>query len=232
MIAEYLKRLYYRTYEIEAKRVALNLHERNENAKVLDCGCGTGKYTMEVAYKIGAKDIVGIDVTPEVVAVAKGNGVVAEVANINEPWRFDSGYFDAIHATGIIDHLDDTDNFFAESYRVLKTGGYMVILTSNLAAYHHILSLLFGRQPSIAHISSKVLVGTLGIDGEHWETLEQGCLKRVFTLRALLGLCWYYNFNVEKVIGAGYYPLPPKLATFMCKVDKTHSAYLVIKVRK
>ncbi len=228
----YLKRLCYRTYEVEAKQVAISLHDRNRDAKVLDCGCGTGEYTMEVAHKIGTEEIVGVDAVPQAVKTAKENGVAAEIVNLNKPWRFDDNSFDVIHATGIIDHLDDVDNFFMESYRVLKPSGYLLILTSNLAAYHHILSLILGLQPSIAHISSKVLVGTLGIDGEHWESLEYGYLKKVFTLRALSALLRYYNFKVEIVRGIGYYPLPLKLARLACKTDKLHSAYFVTKARK
>ena len=41
-----------------------------------------------------------------------------------------------------------------------------------------------------------------------------------------------HNFKVEKILGAGYYPLPGRLARILSKIDKRHAAFLTIKVRK
>jgi len=231
-VIPYLKRLFTATYDVDAKQAVLNAHEMNPDARVLDCGCGTGEYTMEVARKIGVTDIAGIDASPSAVADAVKNGVRAIVGNLNNPLPFPDNSLDVVHATGIVDHLDDVDGFFKEARRVLKPGGYLLVLTSNLAANHHILSLMLGRQPSIAHISDKVLVGTLGIDGDHWEPLKYGYLKKVFTVRALTALLWHYGFRVGGITGVGYYPLPLRFARLACKLDRTHAAYCIVKAHK
>lgn len=44
---------------------------------MLDVGCNSGMVTIEVAQRLGAGKVVGVDVDKELVKSAKGNGAFA-----------------------------------------------------------------------------------------------------------------------------------------------------------
>ena len=114
--------------------------------KVLDIGCYDGTIASEIIKK--GNQVVGVDISPNAVRMAKKKGVQACVCNIEEenlPSSF--GKFDVIVAGEIIDHIFDPDSFFQKMRSLLKPGGYLVLTTPNLAGLGSRLSLLFGRLP-------------------------------------------------------------------------------------
>ena len=187
---------------------------------------------MRIAQHIQTKDIWGIEFDPDLQAECSQRGININSYDLSTRWNYDSNAFDILHASGIIDHLFDTDNFMEEAYRVTKPGGYFIMLNNNLCGWHHILTLVMGRQPAVAHISERGMMGTLGMDGVHWGLLGSQRLKRVFTTYGMMKMMEYYGFTVEKVKGVGWYPFPPQFARALCAVDKMHAAYFVIKARK
>lgn len=227
--------LHYRACRVETRRIVLELCEPNTEAKLLDCGCDDGEITMKIASRVGAKEVSGIEIVEENALKAQEKGIRVSRSDLNQSLPFSSQSFDVVHAANIIEHLYDTDTFLKEVHRVLKVGGYLLVSTSNLAALHNIFFLLLGRQPPVAHVSDEILAGVWNSKGrpwaEHWR--PRGPLhRRIFTLKALEGLLVYHGFQVERSVGAGYYPLPLVLARVMCKIDKNHSAYIVTKARK
>lgn len=65
--------LFNKTY-IENWRVILGMVERNELATILDCGCGSGDFTREIAAKIGANKVYGIEYIEESAKLARTEG--------------------------------------------------------------------------------------------------------------------------------------------------------------
>jgi ubiquinone/menaquinone biosynthesis C-methylase UbiE len=57
---------------------------------------------------------------------------------------FQSDYFDMIYMDDIIDHLVDPDYAINEVARVMKTNGFQVLSTPNLASWLNRLLLLLG----------------------------------------------------------------------------------------
>ncbi|GAH59980.1 unnamed protein product, partial [marine sediment metagenome] len=51
---------------------------------------------------------------------------------------------------------------------------------------------------------------------------------RIFSYRGLKEVFENKGFVIEKVLGAGYYPLPP----LFVNLDKRHSHFITIKARK
>jgi len=234
MIEKLFSRL-SRQIQDELRGSILSLLEYDSEAKSLDLGCFDGSFTRMIAEKIGTETIVGVDVEPEQLDKAKSKNIEIYCADLNDALPFENDSFDVIHANQVIEHLSDTDRFVKEILRILKVGGYSVIATPNLATLPNIAYLVLGIQPYDASVSDEVIVGSWHPTKVSLKsTYPMGMVghRRLFTLRAFKGLFDYHGFQVEKVVGCGYYPLPITLARFACRLDKKHSTYIVMKVRK
>ena len=203
------------TSRIEYKRAIISLLEYNPNASLLDLGCLDGELTSEVTLKIGTNSVLGIDIR----LFSFPFNLCLHDLNKTIPVKSDS--FDVVLASHIIEHLNETDTFVKEIYRVLKGKGYAIISTDNLASWHNMFYLLAGKQPETFPASSKL-----------FSSYSENAHQKILTMDGLIQLVKYYNFTVEKVIGTGFYPLPPVLSRIACKLDRYHSVNTTIKVRK
>ena len=114
----------------------------------LDIGCGDGSFSNLLKGLRVVKEAYGIEISPEAAAIAKKKGIQAVCLDIDEAdFPFENDYFDGILAAEIIEHLLNPDHLLREIYRVLKSGGWAIISTPNLASWHSRLHLLFGYQP-------------------------------------------------------------------------------------
>lgn len=229
-LRQYMHRIFERAVEQNLTNI-LGLIERDPKAVLLDCGCDDGAITKKIAAKAGTSKVHGIEINPAGIAGAASNGINAEPADLNGRLPFNDGSFDVVCANQIIEHLHNTEMFLDEIHRVLKKGGYAVISTENLASWHNILALLLGWQPfSLTNVSAQHLgIGNplalhrgKRISHEAWQHL------RVFSFRGLKELFELKGFRMERLLGAGYFPLPGLFAA----VDPRHAAFLTAKLRK
>jgi SAM-dependent methyltransferase len=96
---------------------------------VLDCGCGPGSITVGLAEVVASGEVVGVDIEPSQVALARAQAAQRGCTNI----RFDLGdilhlpypaaTFDAVFGHTIIMQFHDPLSMFTEVYRVVKPGG-------------------------------------------------------------------------------------------------------------
>jgi len=101
--------------------------------KVLDVGCGTGVVAI-TARRAGAA-VTGLDLTPELLAIAKENSVIADVVDIvwkegdaeNLPFR--DGEFDMVLSQFAHIFAPRPEIAIREMLRVLKTGGGIAFST-------------------------------------------------------------------------------------------------------
>lgn len=97
--------------------------------RLLDCGCGPGNITVDLAALVAPGEVVGVDLDEAELeagrAVAKRRGV----ANVKFEWGdlyrlpFLDGSFDAAYAHSVLEHLSDPLNALKEMRRVLRPGG-------------------------------------------------------------------------------------------------------------
>jgi len=227
--------------ESEVQRVILSLLEQDKNCLLLDLGCDRGSFTQELGKRIGTTQLYGIEIVEESIEQAKQKGISVYKSDLNAPFPIDSESIDVVHAKEILEHLHHTDLFLKEIYRVLIRGGYAVISVPNLAAWHNIFCLLWGWQPFATNVSDEILLGNplhyryrakrYGYRTNRVEGKYPGHL-RIPTFRALKELLQYHGFEVEKIAGAGYYPLWGMASRPMSHIDPRHSAYLIVKARK
>lgn len=196
-----------------------------------------GKFTIRLAKAIGAKEVYGIELLEEKIKEAEKLGVIVHRNDLNKIFSIDDQTVDVVFANQVIEHLYDTDNFVSEIYRILKIGGYAVLSTENLASWHNIFALILGWMPfSMSNVSCvRLSIGNpLGLLRQESNFIKSKFLQhsRVFSYLGLKEIFIAHGFKVEKVLGAGYHPLPHYLSKIVCKLDVRHSHFLVIKVRK
>jgi SAM-dependent methyltransferase len=102
--------------------------------RVLDLGSGAGTDSLVAAQMVGPEgSVTGIDMTPEMLAKARGAAAALGVGNVEfvegeaEHLPFPDASFDVVVSNGVIDLIPDKDAVFAELYRVLAPGGRMQI---------------------------------------------------------------------------------------------------------
>lgn len=87
--------------------------------QVLDVGCGSGPYRSLLA----CDSYVGMDIDSE---VARQRGV-ADVFYDGEHFPLDSGRFDAVLCTQVLEHVFEPTAFLEEVHRVLAPGGKLLL---------------------------------------------------------------------------------------------------------
>ncbi|RMZ70008.1 Methyltransferase domain-containing [Pyrenophora seminiperda CCB06] len=94
---------------------------------IADAGCGTGLVGIELA-KLGATDIVGLDISEGMLAVAKNTAVYDDLktTDLTKRLDFEDGKFDALTCCGTFTHGHLGPEPLEEFVRVVKVGGLVV----------------------------------------------------------------------------------------------------------
>jgi SAM-dependent methyltransferase len=90
---------------------------------VLDAGCGTG-HNVGVLGTFGR--VVGADINPQAVRVARRRGVDAHCASV-EQLPFSSEQFDFVACLDVLEHVQDDAAALSELRRVTRPGGVLVL---------------------------------------------------------------------------------------------------------
>jgi SAM-dependent methyltransferase len=228
----YLERV-FRATEGENRRVILRLVPEGHGGSLLDLGTSTGEFTVEVAERIGATRVAGVELIGKHAAAARARGIEVTCADLDDGVPFADGEFDMVHANQVIEHVRRTDVFLRGIRRVLRPGGLALISTNNFSSWHNIGSLALGYQPTPAHVSDELIVGNPldPLRGDRHKDLGRTHL-RLFTGRALTELCAVHGLERVCLRTSGYYPLPPRVGRAVVRVDPLHGAFLVALMRR
>ena len=105
-----------------------------EGDVVLDLGSGAGFDSFLASRQVGdTGKVIGVDMTDEMVNKARENVTKGNIKNVEfklgdiEALPIDDGSIDVIISNCVINLAPDKEKVFREAYRVLKTGGRMMI---------------------------------------------------------------------------------------------------------
>jgi SAM-dependent methyltransferase len=218
--------------EDENKRVILELVAQGPaRRRVLDIGCFNGAFTVDLGRAARGSELTGVEWLPHHAAAARLLGLRVVECDVNELLPFEDASFDLVHANQLIEHVRGTDRLLREMRRVCAPDGRIVIATNNLSSWHNVGALALGLQPLPSHVSDEVHVGN-PLDprrGLHHADIGQTHL-RVFTTRALRELAAVHGLRVTATRLNGWYPLPPRAARVMARIDPVHAAFIVLEL--
>lgn len=119
-----------------AEEVALMLEGvAVKDATVLDFGCGTGGIDVLLVREHGAGQVLGVDIEPLVLKQAAkrvadaglSDRIVFKRVDEGRPLPLRDGGFDIVFTKDSIVHIADKQGLFADFWRLLWPGGYLVL---------------------------------------------------------------------------------------------------------
>jgi ubiquinone/menaquinone biosynthesis C-methylase UbiE len=165
---------------------------------VLELGCGTGKNTEWLQQK--AERLLSVDLSEGMLAKAREKTDAEHVqflqADITQEWSFaDTGSFDLVTCSLILEHIQDLPFIFAEAHRTLHTNGFFYIC--ELHPYKQYTG-------SKARFETSEGLQVLSCFVHHISDYLQAALENNFTLAALNE--WFDDNDRSQ---------PPRLVSFL-----------------
>jgi ubiquinone/menaquinone biosynthesis C-methylase UbiE len=103
-----------------------------DNGTLLDVGCGTGYFTVPASKLLENNKVIGIDISPEILEVAKekaqGINNIDFIASGEYTFPVESESIKYVLISNVIHEVLDKARYFKEVKRVLKDDGYFLII--------------------------------------------------------------------------------------------------------
>jgi len=106
-----------------------------DTKKIVDFGCGEGILLEKIEKYFPSTYTLGIDVIPENIKICEENGLNVLLTEVGKPTPISSGSIDVVLLIEVIEHLEDPITVLNEVYRILKSGGILIILFPNDRAF-------------------------------------------------------------------------------------------------
>ena len=192
--------------------VVNELSNINENRKIrtaVDLGCGTGPYLPYLSEL--AKEVIAIDIAPNMIAEAKSNlpKTYNNIKFINcstESTPMENNSVDLTIAVGLLEYFTQPMVVLNEANRMLKSNGILIITLPNKYSIPNISGLprtisLF-LSPEIK-IKIANLINRLGI---RYVDISSFYLGETYTKNKIVQLVKKANFQPISIVSSGYYP--------------------------
>ncbi len=128
------------------KKNVLDFLRPKEGDCILDAGCGAGDYSIILKNK--GVDVLGVDVSCNMVEVAKKNGINAQVQDL-ENLKLNKN-FDKVLCVGVLEFVNDVEKVIKNLSDCLKEGGSLVVVGPRVS--------FFGYLYKLFHLSHKTKI--------------------------------------------------------------------------
>ena len=105
----------------------------NQPSVIIEIGCGTANYVIEMCEKLPGNIYKGFDLSEEMLKIAKSRSDKIEFkqADADSGFPYSDESCNAAFAVDVIHHIVKYDVFFRECERILKPGGILIIVTDS-----------------------------------------------------------------------------------------------------
>lgn len=117
---------------------------KQQPSRILDLGCGTGSLTLMLEQAFPQAEVIGLDISPYMLAMAEYKGKQANSAiqwqqGLAEATDFADGQFDLISIAFLFHEtpVAISQAVLRECYRLLQPGGQVIILDGNQQKLRH-----------------------------------------------------------------------------------------------
>ncbi|WP_291963642.1 bifunctional demethylmenaquinone methyltransferase/2-methoxy-6-polyprenyl-1,4-benzoquinol methylase UbiE [Maribacter sp.] len=124
--------------DIKWRRKVVEILKKEQPRSILDIATGTGDLAIALV-KTGAEKIVGLDISPGMLAVGKEkvsdkklDSTIEMVVGDSEKLTFDDNSFDAVTVSFGVRNFETLNTGMAEILRVLKPKGTLVVLETSV----------------------------------------------------------------------------------------------------
>jgi len=129
------------------------LKSLDQEALLLDAGCGNGRWSQLYASK-GFR-LIGVDFAPMMLKVAiqrarlqgYGDRFLCLLGDLENLSMIKSDSFDGVHLYGVIEHLENPSRVLEQLSRVLRPNGVLLLDCPLIYGLSHITLRLFGSHP-------------------------------------------------------------------------------------
>ncbi len=115
------------------------------DTRILEAGCGTGRYCIAIAERSKGAQVTGVDITRGAVMLAREGARMRKIRNARfesgdiRRMPFRDGTFDVVFSEGVVEHLRDYKKAVSEMARVAKSGGKVILAVPNVRCFPHTL---------------------------------------------------------------------------------------------
>lgn len=114
---------------IQHVRALLKFFGNLADKRVLDVGCGKGRFARVLLEDNPGAKVCGLDISEEMLASVPTG--ISRVSGSMTELPFAASTFDSIYATESLEHAVEIEGAVAEMCRVLKPGGKLAIIDKN-----------------------------------------------------------------------------------------------------
>lgn len=113
-------------YPLKLATYLISRFSLRKGKKLLEIGCGRGEF-LNSFLQLGL-DCFGVDMSNY--CTVNLNNIKVKIVDISKNnLPYEDNYFDIVYHKSLIEHLYSPDQLMKETYRVLKPGGRVIILT-------------------------------------------------------------------------------------------------------
>ena len=105
----------------------------NENAELLEIGCGTGKFLEQISGI--TKNVTGLELNTLAAKSAVEKGFDVKVQFIEEHAKERLNYYDVVCAFQVLEHIADVKPFLEAALKLLKPNGKLIFSVPNNEPY-------------------------------------------------------------------------------------------------